>query len=114
MVQYLFTVHGNVDAEAPAPEQMQKMYAQVGAFNQKVTEQGRWVFAGGLQPADTATVVDGAKGAVTDGPYLEGKEHIGGFWVLTATDLDDALALAREASVACGGPVEVRAFQPEP
>ncbi|MCX8560962.1 YciI family protein [Mycolicibacterium mucogenicum] len=114
MTQYLFTVHGNVDAPAPSEDQMQRMYTQVDAFNQKVTEQGRWVFAGGLMPADTATVVDAAKNAVTDGPYLEGKEHIGGFWVLTAADLDEALALAREASAACEGPVEVRPFQPEP
>ncbi|MDF0530879.1 YciI family protein [Tsukamurella sp. 8F] len=113
MTQYLFTVHGSTDDEVPSPEIMERMFAQVDAFNKKVTEQGRWVFGGGLLPADTAAVVDAAKNSTTDGPYLEGKEHIGGFWVLTAADLDEALALAREASTACEGPVEVRPFQAE-
>lgn len=111
MTEYLFTVHGSTDDQMPPEAELQRMYAQVGAFNEKVTAQGRWVFGGGLLPADTATVIDAAKDSITDGPYLEGKEHIGGFWVLTAEDLDEAIALAREASAACEGPVEVRPFQ---
>ncbi|HEV8627664.1 MAG TPA: YciI family protein, partial [Acidimicrobiia bacterium] len=75
-----------------------------------------WVFAGGLHPADVATVVrTDAKGDVitTDGPFAETKEQLGGFWVLKAKDLDDALALAARATVACQAPVEVRPFQDE-
>jgi hypothetical protein len=86
----------------------------VGAFNTKLQEQGLWVFGGGLEPVDTATVVDASKGGdvlTTDGPFAEAKEHIGGFWVVKAPDLDAALELAREASAACAGPVEVRPFQ---
>lgn len=72
-----------------------------------------WVFAGGLASAATATVVDGQGDTplVTDGPYLEAKEYIGGFWIIEAADLDQALALAAEGSKACQGKVEVRPFQ---
>jgi len=72
------------------------------------------VFGGGLHPVDTATIVDASKGGdvvTTDGPFIEAKEHLGGFWVLKADDLDAALKLAAEASVACHGAVEVRPFQ---
>ena len=75
------------------------------------------MFAGGLHPADVATVVrPSASGEITmtDGPFAESKEHIGGFWVIKATDLDEALKLAGEGAVACGGPVEVLPFQDEP
>jgi hypothetical protein len=113
MTQYLLSVH-MVESEAPpAPDVMEKMYADVNAFNAEVQASGNWVFAGGLHPATTATVVRIQDGEVltTDGPFVEGKEHIGGFWVLNAPDLDAALALAARASRACGGPVEVRPFQ---
>ncbi|MEJ7845316.1 MAG: YciI family protein [Acidimicrobiales bacterium] len=74
------------------------------------------MFAGGLHPADTATVVrvDGGEVITTDGPFAETKEQLGGFWVVTAADLDAALALAARAATACRAPVEVRPFQGEP
>jgi hypothetical protein len=74
------------------------------------------VFAGGLHPVDTATVVAtvGDDVLLTDGPFAESKEHLGGFWVIKADDLDTALDLARQASTACMAPVEVRPFQDEP
>ncbi|RYB94092.1 hypothetical protein EUA93_06860 [Nocardioides oleivorans] len=73
---------------------------------------GHWVFAGGLESATNARVVNGQDGppVVTDGPYLESEEHLAGFWIIEAADLDTALRLAAEASVACRGKVEVRAF----
>jgi hypothetical protein len=117
MTQYLLSVHGSdADFEAVAPEAIQRMYAQVEAFNKEIQESGAWVFGGGLQPVNTATVVNNTDGKLvtTDGPYLETKEHIGGFWILNAPDLDAALALAAKASQACEGPVEVRPFQDEP
>jgi hypothetical protein len=117
MTQYLMSVHGNEEGYAEIdPATMQQMFADVDAFNQKLQAEGIWVFGGGLEPADSATVVDatGDKPVVTDGPYLETKEHIGGFWVVEAPDLDAALKLATEASRACQGTVEVRPFQAEP
>lgn len=117
MTQYLLSVHGNEEMNAAvSPEQIEEMYAAVDRFNQKLQANGHWVFAGGLMPAGTATVVNAAAGepVTTDGPYLETKEHIGGFWVVEAPDLDAALALAAEGSAACQGPVEVRPFQSEP
>jgi len=117
MAQYLLSVHGNEEQYAAvSPEQMQEMFTAVDAFNQKLQSEGSWVFAGGLMPADTASVVDasGSSPVTTDGPYLETKEHIGGFWVVDVPDLDAALKLAAEGSAACQGKVEVRPFQPEP
>jgi hypothetical protein len=116
MTQYLFSVHMVEGQEMPAPEEMQRMYAQVDVFNQKIQKQGNWVFGGGLHPANTATVVRSQNGEVltSDGPFAESKEQLGGFWIITAPDLDAALALAAEASAACGGPVEVRPFQDGP
>lgn len=114
MGQYLLSVH-MVEGEAPyaSDEAMQQAFAAVETFNEKLQQQGVWVFAGGLHPAETATVVDATKGepVVTDGPFAEAKEHLGGFWVITAPDLDAALKWAAEGSAACGGPVEVRPFQ---
>lgn len=107
----------SVDGEpAPAPEVIERMYRDVDAFNQKVMASGNWVFGGGLHPANTATVVDGTKASVTmtDGPFAEAKEHLGGFWIIKAPDLDAALALAAEGSKACQGRVEVRPLQDEP
>jgi hypothetical protein len=115
MPQYMLSVHGSADAQMPSDEEMQRMYAAVDAFNRELQSEGAWVFAGGLEPAEVATVVDatGAQPTVTDGPYAETKEHLGGFWVVEAADLDAAIALAQRGSAACTGPVEVRPFQPE-
>ncbi len=115
MKQYLLSVHGVEGEPMPAPEVIEHMYAAVDVFNKKTMESGNWVFGGGLHPANTATVVrnEGGKVTMTDGPFIEAKEQLGGFWVLKAADLDAALALATEASEACGAPVEVRPFQDE-
>ncbi len=79
-------------------------------------DQGHWVFAGGLHPTETATVVQVKDGdlVITDGPFAEGKEQIGGFWIIKAEDLDAAMALAKKATVACAAPIEVRPFEDEP
>ncbi|WP_435770573.1 YciI family protein [Nocardioides sp. SYSU DS0651] len=117
MTQYLLSVHGNEEEYAKVPEeQWPEMFAAVERFNQRLQDEGAWVFGGGLEGAETATVVDGTgeTPVLTDGPYLETKEHIGGFWVIEAPDLDAALRWATEGSRACQGKVEVRPFQPEP
>jgi hypothetical protein len=116
MMQYLLSVYMVEGAEPPAPDVIEKMYKDVDTLNGEFQAEGRWVFAGGLHPADTATVVRAdAKGDVitTDGPFAETKEQLGGFWVLKAKDLDEALGLAARATVACQAPVEVRPFQDE-
>lgn len=115
MTQYLLSVPGSVDDEMPSDDVIQQMYASVGAFNEKVKAAGKWVFAGGLEPITTATTVDatGDRPTVTDGPYSEAKEFLGGFWVIEAADLDEALQWAKEGSAACRGRVEVRPFQGE-
>jgi hypothetical protein len=116
MQQYLLAVHMVEGEEPPAPEVMQKAYDDVDKFNQKLQDQGAWVFGGGLHPPDTATVVraEGGEVLTTDGPFAEAKEQLGGFWVINAADLDAALKWAGEASAACAAPVEVRPFQDEP
>ena len=118
MTQYLLSVYMIEGEPEPPAEEIAQAYADVDAFNKELMDAGSWVFAGGLQPADTATVVRGnnTNGEVlmTDGPFPEAKEQLGGFWVITAPDLDAALALAAKASAACKAPVEVRPFQAEP
>jgi hypothetical protein len=113
MVQYLLSVHSTEGKADPSPEVMKRMYAQVDKFNEDVKSSGNWVFGGGLHPVATATVVDatGADVVTTDGPFAESKEHLGGFWIVQADNLDKALELAGRASEACEGPVEVRPFQ---
>ncbi|MGX7678820.1 YciI family protein [Jatrophihabitans sp. DSM 45814] len=113
MKQYLLSVHYVEGQEPPAPETMETMYADVEAFNQQLQADDIWIFGGGLYEPETATVVRNENGEVltTDGPFAEAKEHIGGFWVIKAPDLDAAIALAGKASAACQGPVEVRPFQ---
>ena len=90
--------------------------AAIDVFNDRLQAEGHWVFAGGLASPNTATVIDnrGGEAMVTDGPFLESKEYLGGFWVIEAADLDEALAWAKEGSKACQGRVEVRAFQEVP
>jgi hypothetical protein len=114
MAQYLLSVHGVDGAEPPPAEVMEKIYASVNAFNAEVQAAGAWVFAGGLEPPSSAAVVTAGDSSVltTDGPFVEGKEHIGGFWVIEVADRDVALDWAARASAACLGPVEVRRFQP--
>jgi hypothetical protein len=105
MAQYLISVlHDTIDF-ATAEEM-----AAIDAFNEQLQAEGHWVFAGGLASPSTATVVDGRDGEAvfTDGPYVESKEHVVGFWIMEAADLDVALKLAGEGSKACNRKVEVR------
>jgi hypothetical protein len=116
MAQYLLSVwHDDeytVDFES---EDIQHIVAQVDAFNNELQAAGAWVFAGGLHPASSATVVRSTNDevSITDGPYAESKEQMGGFWIVEAPDLDAALDWARRGAAACEGPVEVRPFQSE-
>jgi hypothetical protein len=116
MQQYLLSVHMVEGAPARSEAEIQGSYQAVDAFNQELMASGEWVFAGGLLPPDTATVVraQGGKVITTDGPFAETKEQLGGFWVIQAADLDAALAIAARGSAACRGPVEVRPFQEAP
>jgi hypothetical protein len=116
MKQYLLSVYMVDGQETPSAEEMDVMYKQVDALNQEIKDAGAWVFAGGLHPATTATVVKAKDSEIitTDGPFAEAKEQLGGFWIIQAEDLDAALAWAAKGTVACGGPVEVRPFQEDP
>ncbi|HEY5990844.1 MAG TPA: YciI family protein [Streptosporangiaceae bacterium] len=116
MKQYLLAVHLVEGDPIPSEEQMQQVYKAVDAYNAELKSAGAWVFAGGLHPPSSATVVRAQGGQVvtTDGPFAETKEQLGGFWVIGAPDLDAALDWAAKGSAACGGPVEVRPFQEEP
>jgi hypothetical protein len=86
--------------------------AAIDVFNERLQAEGHWVFAGGLGGPDTATVIDnrGGQAMLTDGPFVESKEYLAGFWIIEAADLDVALGLATEGSRACNRKVEVRPF----
>ena len=86
--------------------------AAIDAFNDRLRAEGHWVFAGGLGSPDPATVVDsrGGEAVFTDGPFLESKEYLAGFWIIEAADLDVVLKLAAEGSKACKRKIEVRPF----
>jgi hypothetical protein len=116
MTQYLLSVVLVEDAPQPEPEEMQRVYARVATLNAEIQSAGAWVFGGGLLPSASATVVraDGDGVLVTDGPFTESKEHIGGLWVIDAPDLEAALAWAGKATRACGQRVELRPFQDNP
>ncbi|MEH0108869.1 YciI family protein [Tersicoccus sp. MR15.9] len=113
-MQYLVSVidDGQAAAAGRADSAMPEEMAAVDRFNDRLQAEGHWVFAGGLAAPDTATVVDtrGKKPVVTDGPYVESKEYLAGFWVWEVPDLDAALKLAADASTACNRKIEVRAF----
>ena len=113
MKQYMLSVHGPEGGTYASDEEMQEAFKAVDEFNNELQANGQWVFGGGLTAASSATTVrlTGTDVTMTDGPYAEAKEHLGGFWVLQCEDLDTALALARRAAVACKGDVEVRPFQ---
>src|SRR5579863_6461505 len=106
-MQYLFSVIYD-KADFATPEEM----AAIDVFNEGLQAAGHWVFAGGLGSPDSATVIDNRSGdaMVTDGPFVESKEYLAGFWILEAPDLDAALKLAAEGSKACNRKVEVRPF----
>jgi hypothetical protein len=106
-MQYFVSVIDEETGSATATEM-----AAIDAFNGRLEAEGHWVFAGGLGSPSTATVVDnrGEEAVFTDGPFLESKEYLAGFWILEAPDLDVALKLAAEGSKACNRKVEVRPF----
>jgi hypothetical protein len=115
MTQYLLSMY-QPDGPVPPPEVLERIMRELATLNDQMRETGAWVFAAGLHPPETATVLRvpqrGADVLVTDGPYLEGKEHIGGFTVVEAEDLDAALHWARQlAAVVSPLAVEVRPFQ---
>jgi hypothetical protein len=113
MTQYLISIY-QPDGETPPPEFLEAVGRRLHVLNQELKAAGAWVFTGGLHAPSTATVVR-ARGQdllTTDGPYIEGKEHIGGFWIIRAEDLDAALGWARKAAeVLTPLPIEVRPFQ---
>lgn len=116
MKQYMLSVyHPEIGPDTPPPENIEEIMRDVEAVNQELRAAGAWVFAGGLHPSSTATVVrlEGGEVLSTDGPFVEGKEHIGGLWVIKAPDLDAALEWGRKATRACRVPIEVRPFQEE-
>ena len=106
-MQYLVSVIDDM-TNSGTPDEM----AAINAFNDRLEADGHWVFAGGLGSPSMATVIDnrGGEAVFTDGPFLESKEYLAGFWVFEAPDLDVALKLAAEGSKACNRKVEVRPF----
>ncbi len=106
-MQYLVSVIDDLTGSATSSEM-----AAIDAFNEGLRADGHWVFAGGLASPSTATVIDNRRGEalLTDGPFVESKEYLAGFWVIEAPDLDVALRLAAEGSRACNRKVEVRPF----
>ena len=112
MKQYLLSVY-QPEGPMPPPEVLGKVMQRVDALRQEMKDAGAWVFAGGLHPPSTATVVRLQDGEVltTDGPFTEGKEHIGGFSIIKAPDLDAALEWGRKLARATTLPIEVRPFR---
>jgi hypothetical protein len=112
MKQYLLSVY-QPDGPALPPEDLQKIMRDVDAVDQAMRDAGVWVFTGGLHPVAESTVLRPEHGEVldVDGPFAEGKEHLGGFTVITAPDLDSALAWGRKLAKATTLPIEVRPFQ---
>jgi hypothetical protein len=107
MAHYLISVLDDTTNSATAAEM-----GEIRAFNKQLQADGHWVFAGGLASPSTATIIDGRDGEAvfTDGPYLESKEYVGGFWIIEAADLDVALRLAALGSKHCNRRVELRPF----
>jgi hypothetical protein len=116
MTQYLLAVHSVEGAPSRSAEDNQIAYGRVDKINSDLQAAGAWVFGGGLQPPAKATVVRVTDGTttMTDGPFAETKEQLGGFWIIQCADRDEALAWAEKCSEACMEPVEVRPFEAEP
>jgi hypothetical protein len=114
MKQYLLSVY-QPEGPIPPPEVLDTISRDLDALNQELKAAGAWVFAGGLYPPSTATVVRLKDGDVltTDGPFAEAKEHLGGFTIIKAPDLDSALGWGRKLTRATTLPIEVRPFQDE-
>lgn len=115
MPHYLLSIQ-QPDGGPPAPEVLEPIMRDVGAVNEELKAAGAWVFAGGLHDPSTARVVRAGRGEllITDGPYAEGKEHVGGLTILRAPNLDTALEWGRKLARATTLPVEVREFQGGP
>jgi hypothetical protein len=111
-MRYLLSVMNDESVPPPTGADWDASMRRTGAVNDEMQAQGVWVFAGGLKLSDSATVVRVRDGAttMTDGPFAETKEQLGGFWVIEVADLDEALAWARKCAAACWGPIEVRPF----
>jgi hypothetical protein len=111
MTQYLLSIY-QPEGGTPDPELLEQVMRDLNALNAEIKAAGAWVFAGGLHPPSTATVLRAQGGEVlmTDGPFAEGKEHLGGFTIVEAPDLDAALAWGRRLAQATTLPVEVRPF----
>ncbi|WP_432981115.1 YciI family protein [Dactylosporangium sp. CA-233914] len=113
MKQYLLSVVEPSEGAMPGPEEMARIMARVAELDRAAQEAGVWVFNGGLHPPGTATTLraNGDEVLVTDGPYIEGKEYLGGFMIIRCEDLDEALEWGRRTVEATGLPVEVRPFK---
>ena len=113
MPQYLISMYQPAGDQVPPPEVLEPIMRKIAAIREDLQAAGAWVFAGGLHPVSTATVVRVKDGDVmtTDGPYVEGKEHIGGITVITAPDLDAALEWAEKYARVTTLPIEVRPFR---
>ena len=111
-MHYLLSVEHDQSGPRPTDSEMEASFARVGAVNDDMKSRGIWVFAGGLLPYDSATVVRVQDGTttMTDGPFVETKEQLAGFWVIEVDDLDAALAWAERCAEACEAPIEVRPF----
>ena len=115
MTQYLLSLH-IVDGEVGDPmteEEMQQSWKEIQVLNEELKSAGAWVFGGALHEPDTATVVriSGGEVLTTDGPFAESKEHLGGFYIIEAEDLDAAIAWASKTTAAVMKPIEVRPFR---
>lgn len=114
MKQYLLSIY-QPDGEPPAADVLEEIMRDVDAVREEMRAAGAWVFSGGLHPPSTATVVHPRREGMpmTDGPYVEGKEHIGGLTIVNASDLDEALDWGRKLARATALPIEVRPFHGE-
>jgi hypothetical protein len=115
MKQYLLSMY-QPQGPIPPPEVLARVMRDLDAINQEIKDAGGWVFSGGLHPPEAATVIRHADGDVltTDGPFVEGKEHLGGFWIVEAPDLDAAMAWGRRIVEVTALPIEVRPFRDRP
>jgi hypothetical protein len=114
MKLYLISIY-QPDGAPPPPEKLSRVMAELDVIRRELESSGSWVFAGGLHPPSTATLLraSGDDVLVTDGPFVEGKEHLGGFTIIRAPDLDVALEWGRRYARATTLPIEVRPFQGE-
>ena len=112
MPTYLISVITPTGGEAPPPDVLQQIMREIDAVNQEIKDAGSWVFGGGLEAPSTATMVraEGDDVLLTDGPWTEGKEYVGGFSIIKAADLDEALGWTKKLARVIGLPLELRPF----